>query len=125
MYGKPVIQHAQDPSLSKGGVANEGFVSTQLGLPVIPRLAEELMVVRDIRLAEYTGGQYHVAHVSTAEAVAAVRAAKAKGLQVTCEVAPHHFTLTDEALRGYDTNTQDEPAAADARGHRSDQGGVA
>ena len=109
MYNRPVIQHAQDPSLSKGGVANEGFVSTQLGLPVIPRLAEELMVVRDIRLAEYTGGQYHVAHVSTAEAVAAVRAAKAKGLKVTCEVAPHHFTLTDEALRGYDTNTKMNP----------------
>lgn len=109
MYKKPVIQHAEDPALSKGGVANEGFVSTQLGLPVIPRLAEELMVVRDIRLAEYTGGQYHVAHVSTAEAVAAVRAAKAKGLPVTCEVAPHHFTLTDEALRGYDTNTKMNP----------------
>ncbi len=109
MYQKPVIQHAQDPSLSKGGVANEGSVSTQLGLPVIPRLAEELMVVRDIRLAEYTGGQYHVAHVSTAEAVAAVRAAKEKGLKVTCEVAPHHFTLTDESLRGYDTNTKMNP----------------
>jgi dihydroorotase len=109
MYGKPVIQHAQDPSLSKGGVANEGYTATSLGLPVIPRLAEELMVVRDIRLAEYTGGQYHVAHVSTAETVAAVRAAKARGLRVTCEAAPHHFTLTDEALRGYDTNCKMNP----------------
>jgi dihydroorotase len=109
MYGKPVIQHAQDPSLSKGGVANEGFTATSLGLPVIPRLAEELMVVRDIRLAEYTGGQYHVAHVSTAETVEAVRAAKARGIRVTCEAAPHHFTLTDEALRGYDTNCKMNP----------------
>ena len=109
MYGKPVIQHAQDPSLSKGGVANEGFMATTLGLPVIPRLAEELMVVRDIRLAEYTGGEYHVAHVSTAEAVEAVRAAKARGIRVTCEAAPHHFTLTDEALRGYDTNCKMNP----------------
>lgn len=109
MFNRPVIQHAQDPALSKGGVANEGRVATALGLPVIPRLAEELMVVRDIRLAEYTGGQYHVAHVSTAESVAAVRAAKARGIRVTCEVAPHHFSLTDEALRGYDTNCKMNP----------------
>lgn len=109
MFGKPIIQHAQDPALSKGGVANEGFVATSLGLPVIPRLAEELMVVRDIRLAEYTGGSYHVAHVSTAETVEAVRQAKARGLHVTCEVAPHHFALTDDAIRTYDTNTKMNP----------------
>ncbi len=109
MFKKPVIQHAQDPPLSKGGVANEGSVATALGLPVIPRIAEEVMVMRDIRLAEYTGGQYHVAHVSTAETVELVRQAKRRGIPVTCEVAPHHFALTDEALRTYDTNTKMNP----------------
>jgi len=109
MFNRPVIQHAQDPLLSKGGVANEGPVATALGLPVIPRIAEEIMVMRDIRLAEYTGGQYHVAHVSTAETVELVRQAKRRGIPVTCEVAPHHFTLTDEALRTYDTNTKMNP----------------
>ncbi len=109
MFKKPVIQHAQDPSLSKGGVANEGFMATLLGLPVIPRLAEEIMVARDIQLAEYTGGLYHVAHVSTAETVDTVRRAKAKGISVTCEVTPHHFVLTDESLRGYDTNFKMNP----------------
>lgn len=109
MFRKPIIQHSQDPGLSKGGVANEGFVATSLGLPVIPRLAEELMVLRDIRLAEYTGGIYHVAHVSTAETVDAVRRAKARGLRITCEVTPHHFTLTDEAIRSFDTNTKMNP----------------
>jgi dihydroorotase len=76
---------------------------------VIPRIAEEVMVMRDIRLAEYTGGQYHVAHVSTAETVELVRQAKRRGIPVTCEVAPHHFALTDEALRTYDTNTKMNP----------------
>ena len=109
MFNRPVIQHAQDPPLSKGGVANEGPVATALGLPVIPRIAEEIMVMRDIRLAEYTGGQYHVAHVSTAETVELVRQAKRRGLPVTCEVAPHHFALTDEAVRTYDTNTKMNP----------------
>ena len=109
MFKKPIIQHAQDPSLSKGGVANEGIVATSLGLPVIPRLAEEIMVARDIQLAEYTGGLYHVAHVSTAETVQTVRRAKARGIGVTCEVTPHHFVLTDESLRGYDTNFKMNP----------------
>ena len=109
MFKKPIIQHAQDPSLSKGGVANEGIVATSLGLPVIPRLAEEIMVARDIQLAEYTGGLYHVAHVSTAETVQTIRRAKARGIGVTCEVTPHHFVLTDESLRGYDTNFKMNP----------------
>jgi dihydroorotase len=109
MFGKPVIQHAQDPALSKGGVANEGFVATSLGLPVIPRLAEEIMVARDIRLAAYTGGLYHVAHVSTAETLATIRKGKADGVHVTCEVTPHHFVLTDESLRSFDTNFKMNP----------------
>ncbi len=122
MYGKPVIQHAQDIALTKGGVMNEGFVATGLGLGGMPSVAEEIVVARDIRLAEYTGGEYHVAHISTAPAVELVRQAKARGLTVTCEVTPHHFTLTDEAVRTYDTNTKMNPplrTAADVEAIRA------
>jgi dihydroorotase len=109
MYGKPIIQHAQDLSLSKGGVMHEGFMSTKLGLPGIPALAEEVMVSRDLRIARYTGGRYHVAHISTAETIDLVRQAKARGERVTCEVTPHHFTLTDAMVASYDTNTKMNP----------------
>jgi len=109
MYGRPVIQHAQDLPLTKGGVMNEGFVATSLGLAGMPPAAEEVMIARDIRLSEYTGGQYHVAHISTATAVELVRQAKARRLSVSCEVTPHHFTLTDELVRSYDTNTKMNP----------------
>jgi dihydroorotase len=109
MYNRPVIQHAQDMPMTKGGVMNEGFEATALGLGGMPAAAEEIVVARDIHLAEYTGGQYHVAHISTAGAVELVRQAKARGLQVTCEVTPHHFTLTDEAVRSYNTNTKMNP----------------
>jgi dihydroorotase len=109
MFTKPIIQHAQEPSLSKGGVANEGYPSVTLGLPPMPRVAEEIMVARDIRLMEYAGGQYHVAHVSAAETLDHIRGAKVKKLPVTCEVTPHHFTLVDEALAGFDTNTKMNP----------------
>jgi dihydroorotase len=109
MFKKPIIQHAQEPSLTKGGVANEGYPSANLGLPPMPRVAEEIMVARDIRLAEYTGGQYHVAHVSVAQTLDHIRNAKAKGLPVTCEVTPHHYTLIDEALSTFDTNTKMNP----------------
>jgi dihydroorotase len=109
MFKKPIIQHAQEPTLTKGGVANEGYPSVTLGLPAMPRVAEEIMVARDIRLTEYSGGQYHVAHVSVAETLDHIRSAKAKKLPVTCEVAPHHFTLVDEALAGFDTNTKMNP----------------
>ena len=109
MFKKPIIQHAQEPSLTRGGVANEGYPSVSLGLPPMPRVAEEIMVARDIRLAEYTGGQYHVAHVSAAQTLDHIRNAKAKGLPVTCEVTPHHFTLIDEALSSFDTNTKMNP----------------
>lgn len=109
MFHRPIIQHAQDMPMTKGGVMNEGFVATSLGLGGMPGIAEDVIVARDISLAEFTGGQYHVAHLSTAGAVELVRSAKANGLPVTCEVTPHHFTLTDEAVRSYDTNTKMNP----------------
>ncbi len=109
MFNKPIIQHAQDLPMTKGGAMNEGFMSTTLGLPGMPSAAEDVMISRDILLSEYTGGQYHVAHMSTARAVDLVRDARKRGLRVTCEVTPHHFTLTDEAVRGYDTNTKMNP----------------
>jgi dihydroorotase len=109
MFAKPVIQHAQDLPMTRGGVMNEGFVATSLGLAGMPASAEEVVVARDIMLAEFTGGQYHVAHLSTARSVELVRQAKARGLKVTAEVTPHHLTLTDEAVRGYDTNFKMSP----------------
>jgi dihydroorotase len=109
MFAVPVISHAEDPSLANGGVMNEGFVSTLLGLRGMPAAAEEVMVFRDIRLAEMTGGRLHIAHISTAGAVDLVRVAKARGVRVTAEATPHHFTLTDEEVKGYDTNTKMKP----------------
>lgn len=109
MFRRPVVQHAQDKALTTGGVMNEGAVATRLGLAGMPCVAEEIMIERDIRIAEYTGGQYHVAHISTAGAVELVRQAKARGLSVSAEATPHHFTLTDESVRSYDTNTKMNP----------------
>ncbi|MEW6510088.1 MAG: dihydroorotase [Bacteroidota bacterium] len=109
MYGHPVIQHAQDIPMTRGGSMNEGYVSTLLGIPPMPPAAEEIVVARDILLAGYTGGEYHVAHLSTAGAAELVRQAQARGINVTCEVTPHHFTLTDEAVRSFDTNTKMNP----------------
>lgn len=107
--GVPVAQHAEDLNLSCGGCMNEGAISAQLGVPGIPNAAEAVMVERDILLAELTGGQYHVLHISTAEAIDAVRRAKKKGLRVTCEAAPHHFMLTDEAVLEYRTFSKMNP----------------
>jgi dihydroorotase len=109
MTGKPVIQHAEEMSLTKGGVMNEGHVSTQLGMQPIPHVGEEMVVARDLMLAEYVKAQYHIAHISTRGSIDLVRKAKKKGLAVTCEVTPHHFTLTDEAVRSFDTNTKMNP----------------
>ena len=109
MFEVPVIQHCEEPSLVRGGVMNEGFVATELGLPGIPPVAEEIMIARDILLTEYTKSRYHVAHMSTAGSVKLVREAKQKGIAVTCEVTPHHFTLTDDAVRSFDTNTKMNP----------------
>ncbi len=109
MFNKPIIQHAQDLPLTKGGVMNEGFNATTLGLPGMPAIAEDVMVARDIALVRYTGAQYHVAHMSTAGSLALIRRAKKDKLNVSCEVTPHHFTLTDDAVRSYDTNTKMNP----------------
>ncbi len=108
-FGKPVISHAEDAFLCEGGVMHEGFVSTDLGLRGIPAAAEEVMVARDIALAELTGHRVHVAHVSTAAAVRLIRDAKARGVPVTGEVTPHHLLLTEEALRTYDANARMAP----------------
>ena len=104
-----VIDHCQDPSLSAGGVMHEGRWSIILGLRGMPAAAEEVDAMRDTVLARITRGKVHLAHVSTRGAVEAVRRAKKAGLQVSCEVAPHHWTLTDEAVADYDTNTKVNP----------------
>ena len=105
----PVVDHCEDKSLSSGGVMHEGRVSLLLGLKGMPALAEEIDAVRDIILAKETGAHIHIAHVSTRGAIEAVRRAKNEGINVTCEVTPHHFTLTDRAVEGYDTNTKMAP----------------
>lgn len=104
-----IIDHCEDPVLSKGGVMREGYVCTTLGFPPIPSLAEEIMVARDIRIAEYTGGSIHIAHVSSRESVRLIREARNRGINVTSEVTPHHLFLTDEAVRSFDTNTKMNP----------------
>jgi len=109
MFKLPLIQHSEMLDLTEGGCMNEGMVSTELGLKGMPTEAEDIMVYRDIALLEKTGGRLHVAHISSKNSVDLVRQAKSRGLSVTCEVAPHHFTLTDEAVRGYDTNTKMSP----------------
>lgn len=109
MFGIPVIDHCQDPDLSDDGVVNEGVISTLLGLKGWNRAAEEVMVYRDLLLAQETGGRLHVAHASTAGSVGIVRDARRRGLRATVEVTPHHFALTDEACRGYDTRTKMNP----------------
>lgn len=108
-FDLPVVDHCEDKSLSSGGVMNEGKISLLLGLKGMPGLAEDIDVVRDILLSKETGAHIHIAHVSTAGAIEAVRRAKNDGINVTCEVTPHHFTLTDKAVEGYDTNTKMAP----------------
>jgi dihydroorotase len=108
MYKLPVIEHCEDESLA-GGSMNEGLNSTMLGLAPIPSIAEDLIVMRDIITAEYTGGKLHLAHISTKRAVEMIKDAKKRGINVTAEVTPHHFTLTDDALKTYDTNMKMNP----------------
>ena len=121
-FDLPVVDHCEDKSLSHGGVMHEGKVSLLLGLRGMPALSEEIDTVRDILLAKETGAQIHIAHISTKDSIEAVRRAKNEGINVTCEVAPHHFTLTDRAVEGlvrtgngsdrvnsYDTNTKMSP----------------
>jgi dihydroorotase len=109
MFDIAVIDHCEDLNLSGNGVMNESFVSTKLGLPGLPSVSEELMVYRDIELAEYTGARVHIAHVSTAGSVELIRQAKARNIKVTCEVTPHHFTLTDEWIKTFDSNYKMKP----------------
>jgi dihydroorotase len=108
-FGAPVISHAEDAHLSRGAAMNEGVVSTELGLPGVPAAAEDIMVARDIILSEVTGAHVHIAHLSTAGSVRLVRDAKARGLRVTAEAAPHHLVLTEDAVRSWDPNTKMNP----------------
>jgi dihydroorotase len=108
-FGTPLISHAEDATLARGTAMNEGVVSTELGLPGAPAAAEDVMVARDILLAELTGGHVHIAHLSTVGAVRLVREAKARGVRVTAEVTPHHLVLTEEAVRSFDPNTKMAP----------------
>lgn len=105
----PIIQHCEDINLSFGGAMNEGYYSTILGLRGIPSIAEEVIIARDILIAEYTNTLVHIAHISTAGSVRLIREAKKRGIKVTAETAPHYFTLTDESLQGYDTNLKVNP----------------
>jgi dihydroorotase len=109
MFNLLVISHAIDRDLDRGGLMNEGHMSTVLGLKGSPNAAEEIAVLRDISLAKLTQARLHVAHISTEGAVKLIRQAKGEGVPVTCEVTPHHFSLTDEMLRGYDTNYKMNP----------------
>lgn len=108
-FDLPVIDHCEDKSLARGGVMHEGHWSLVLGMRGMPAAAEEVDANRNCQLAELTGARVHLAHLSTRGAIEAVRRAKEKGIQVTCEVAPHHWTLTDEAVQDYDTNTKMSP----------------
>ena len=108
-FGIPVADHCEDPTLAAGGAMHEGLVSTRLGLKGVPAAAEEIMVARDILLAELTGGHVHLCHMSTRGSVELIRRAKEKGLRVTAEACPHHFTLTHEACEGYNTNAKMNP----------------
>jgi dihydroorotase len=108
-FGIPVADHCEEPTLSAGGVMHEGTVSTRLGLKGIPAAAEEIMVARDLLLAELTGGHVHLCHMSTRGSVELIRRAKEHGVRVTAEACPHHFTLTHDACVGYDTNAKMNP----------------
>ncbi len=109
MFGIPIIEHCEDAALTEDGVMHEGFVSTNLGLIGIPAVAEEVIVARNIMLAEFTNSKIHIAHISTKGSVELVRRAKDKGIVVTAEATPHHFTLTDEAVNSFDANFKMNP----------------
>lgn len=105
----PIVAHCEDMNLSSGGVMHEGIASAELGLAAVPSIAEEIMVARDLLLAEYTGAPLHIAHVSTAGSVRMISEARARGVRVTAETAPHYFTLTDEALRSFSADLKVNP----------------
>jgi dihydroorotase len=108
-FGMPVVDHCEDLHLAAGGCMNEGMVSTELGVPGIPGASEEVMVARNLSLAELTGAHVHLAHLSTAGSVRLTREAKDRGISVTAEVCPHHFSLTEEAARTFDSNAKMNP----------------
>jgi len=108
-FGVPVIDHCEEPTLAAGGAMNEGLVSARLGLKGIPDEAEEIMVIRDILLARLTRGHVHLAHMSTKGSVELIRWGKDRGINVTAEVCPHHLSLTEDAVEGYDTNAKMNP----------------
>jgi dihydroorotase len=108
-FGIPVADHCEEPTLAAGGAMHEGIVSARLGLKGIPAAAEEIMVARDLLLAELTGGHVHLCHMSTRGSVELIRRAKARGIRVTAEATPHHLTLTDAACEGYDTHAKMNP----------------
>lgn len=108
MFGTPIIEHCEEASLADGDM-NESITSTILGLPAVPSIAEDLIVVRDIMMAEFLGVNIHLAHISSKNAVEIIRHAKKRGVKVTAEVTPHHFTLTDESLKSFDTNYKISP----------------
>jgi dihydroorotase len=108
-FGIAVANHCEDKTLSRGGAMNEGLVSTRLGLSPIPKAAEEVMIARDLLLAELTGGRLHIQHVSTRAGVDMIRRAKSNGVSVTAEATPHHFSLTDQAVDGYRTDAKVNP----------------
>ncbi len=119
MLGIPVVAHEEDPFLAEGGAMHEGYFSTLLGLKGIPAASEETMTARDVLLTRVTGGHLHVAHISTRGGVEAVRRARAEGLKVTCEAAPHHIALMDEALISFSTNLKMKPPLRSADHRRA------
>src|SRR5207237_4794085 len=123
--GFPVIEHCEDPSLSAGGVVNEGEVAERLGLRGIPNTSEEVCLARDLVLAENTGARLHVAHLSTRGALTMVRAAKRRGIRVTCEVTPHHFTLTEESVVQHGANAKMNPPLRSAEDVKALVAGIA
>jgi len=124
-FGLTIVTHAEDLELVGSGVMNEGPVATELGLKGIPWVAEDAATAREIMLAEFTGARLHVAHVSTKGSIDLVRQAKQRGVNVTCEATPHHFTLTDEAVRGYKTNAKMNPPLRSAADREAVRQGIA
>lgn len=124
VFGRPVIQHPEEPALASG-VMNAGERATRLGLTGIPREAEIIMIERDLRLVEMTGGRYHVAHVTTAESVDVIRRAKARGLAITCDTAPHYFALTENDVGDYRTFAKVSPPLRDEMDRRAVVAGLA
>ncbi|GAI11513.1 unnamed protein product, partial [marine sediment metagenome] len=108
-FDLPIIDHCEDRTLTEGGQMNEGIISTKLGLHGIPNAAEDIIVARDLALAQLTGGRLHIAHTTTEGSVDLIRRAKERGIKVTSEVTPHHLTMTEERVIGYDTNAKVNP----------------